>query len=351
MRMQVLILAGALLGSAMPVIASSSDPAAAVIDREVIGIDEVNAKSNDAVAQENARYRAVQRHEEILHNTTVLALRESALQALIRDRALKAEAAKSGRSVDAISGDFAPKEPTEEQMRAYYAANASPSAPPYEQVRDVVRERVAAEAKGKAEADLLKYLRGKHEVRWMMPRERVAVTDAGPSKGNPSAKVTVVEFADFQCPYCGRLQPILADVLGQFPDDVRLVYRQLPIPQLHPSAYMAAQASICSDEQGHFFEMHDALFGHFASGTPLQAEDVMALGKRVGLDAEKFDSCLNSGRAKNVIDRDTVEADALGVEGTPAVFVNGRPMRGGITSEMLRDAITEELLKGAAQPR
>jgi protein-disulfide isomerase len=325
--------------------APAVDPVAALVDGQPITVAEVEAKAKDDIAREDAQYAEAQRRAANAHRATLQALREATLEGMIRDRTLAAEATATGQTADAIVAAHASPEPTDEEMRAYYKANATPSAPPYDQVIGVIRERLQAEGRQKAEAELVRSLRERHAVEWRLARERLTVSTDGPSRGPAQATVTLVEFADFQCPYCGRLESVLKPVLARYPDSVKFVYRQLPIPQLHPSALLAAQASVCADRQGQFWAVHDALFALFTGKGTLDGNTVATLGEAAGLDATAFGECLSSGQANDVITHDVAEADQLGVEGTPALFLNGRPLRGGVSEDTLRDAIDEELAR------
>ena len=179
-----------------------------------------------------------------------------------------------------------------------------------------------------------------HETGRMEPR-RIAVASEGfPSKGPADAPVTIVEFADFQCPYCYQLLGALERVDAVYGDQVRFVYRQFPIPAIHPDAQKSAEASLCANEQGRFWEMHDAMFADQAA---LGVEDLRNTARRIGLDAGEFDSCLASGRHEEGIAADVAEGRRLGVRGTPALFINGRYLAGIQSFETLANLIDDEL--------
>jgi len=150
--------------------------------------------------------------------------------------------------------------------------------------------------------------------------ELEAAESARPARGNPNAPVTVVEFSDFQCPFCQQAYPVLKQLLAKYKDEVKLVYRDVPIRRIHPEAELAAAASRCAGEQGKFWEYHDALFE--AAGD-LKGPSLMSRAERLALDSEEFDACLRSGKFKDAIEADFQEAIRLGVTGTPAFFVNG----------------------------
>jgi len=144
-------------------------------------------------------------------------------------------------------------------------------------------------------------------------------------KGDSNAKVTLVEYSDFQCPYCATLNTTLDKILTDYKGEVRLVYRQFPLTSLHANAQKAAEASECANDQGKFWEMHDKLF---ANQSDLSVDNLKKWAKELGLKSSTFDDCLDSGKyTKKVQDQET-EGVSYGVEGTPATFVNGTLVSG-----------------------
>jgi protein-disulfide isomerase len=141
-----------------------------------------------------------------------------------------------------------------------------------------------------------------------------------PVRGAADAPITIVEFSDFQCPYCGRVHPTLEQLLREYPDQVRIVYKHLPL-SFHTEALPAAKASIAAGQQGKFWEMHDALF---ANQRALGEDKYLEIAADLGLDVEQFKKDLRSERVASEVARDMNEARKLGVTGTPGFFVNGR---------------------------
>ncbi|MBF0623944.1 MAG: DsbA family protein [Magnetococcales bacterium] len=138
-------------------------------------------------------------------------------------------------------------------------------------------------------------------------------------RGPATAPVTIVEFSDFQCSYCQRVQKTLKTVLERFPDKVKLVYRHLPLP-IHPQATKAAEAAQCAADQGGFWAYHDALFEH---GGEMEPAYLKELAGKLKLDNKKFDHCLDSNQHAKRLAEDQAEANRLGVSGTPSFFING----------------------------
>jgi len=178
------------------------------------------------------------------------------------------------------------------------------------------------------------------------------LSDDDPVLGNPDAPVTVVEFSDFQCPFCRRL---FSDTLPQLKEKyvktgkVKFVYRDFPLA-FHPMAQKYAEAGECADEQGKFWQMHDKIFeeqGKQGTGTisGITVDDVKKWAKDLGLDGAGFNNCLDSGKYSEEISKDTSDGQKAGVSGTPATFVNGRLISGAVPFAQFEAAIEEELKK------
>jgi protein-disulfide isomerase len=170
-------------------------------------------------------------------------------------------------------------------------------------------------------------------------RVRKAVDAVGPSKGKADAAVTIVVFGDFQCPFCGRATETVDKVLAGYPDDVRLVYRQFPLG-MHADAPRAAEASLCADAQGKFWAFHDALY---ANPSDLSQESLAERAHTLGLDLTAFGKCLDSGAMADSVKRDVRDGERLGVNGTPAYFINGLSLSGARGEEEFRQIIDAEL--------
>jgi protein-disulfide isomerase len=203
-----------------------------------------------------------------------------------------------------------------------------------EQVRRTVRR-----------ASLVAELRAASEVQLLAtspPPFRVQVDiDGAPVRGSGAAPVTVVEFSDFHCPFCRRVQPTLASVLAKYGERVRVAYKHFPLDGLHPNARKVSVAAWCAGAQGRFWEFHDAVY----AGTSTDATDTVlaAHASTAGLDAQQFATCLKTPEAERAVQRDVAEGEALGVSSTPAFFVNGREVHGAQPVEVFERIINEEL--------
>jgi protein-disulfide isomerase len=153
-------------------------------------------------------------------------------------------------------------------------------------------------------------------------------TDA-PSLGHPEAAVTIIEFSDFECPFCKRVEDSIDRLLENRPD-VRLIYMQYPILSLHPEAMVSAEASIEADRQGKFWEFHDALFDH---GPPLNRATVLQIAEDVGLDVDAVRAALDKRTHRARVERDMSIGEGLGITGTPTFFINGYRVVGALPYE------------------
>lgn len=169
------------------------------------------------------------------------------------------------------------------------------------------------------------------------PTVDVAVGDL-PPLGPADAKVTIVEFSDYECPFCKRAEASVEQVKQTYGDKVRLAYRNYPLP-FHQSARPAAQAALCANEQGKFWAMHDKLM----AAKDLSAANLQQIASDVGLDRKKFDECVAAERGKETIEKDLAAGQAAGVNGTPAFFINGRLLDGAQPFEKFQEIIDEEL--------
>lgn len=180
---------------------------------------------------------------------------------------------------------------------------------------------------------------------------KIKLTGA-PSRGPADAKVTVVEYSDFQCPYCGQAWEIFEkEVYPQYKDKVRFVFKQMPLTQIHPWAEDAAVASACALEQGNdqFWKMYDGLFGQQAQITkdnlPAKVEEIATAA---GLDVPKLKECLAGRKTIDAVKADQTEAASVGVNGTPTFFINGRRMQNTQDASAFKQALDQALTSGTS---
>ena len=270
---------------------------------------------------------------------------EKDLLLMLQDRLFEAEAAKRGTTKEALlekelQGKI--KEPSAQEISAFYQANKQRFNQPLDKVQDQIREFLRAEYREKALGDLADSLKSKYMVRVLLPPVRSRVGDEGsPSMGPKDAPVTIVEFSDFQCEACSELNKTLHEIVAKYGNKVRWVYRQYPISQVHSFAEKAAEASLCAADQNQFWELHDLMFD---TQKALKEEDLKTKAEVLKLDIKAFNSCLDSGKYTGKVRQDEREAYGLAVSNSPSFFVNGRYYTGALSAAEISKTIDEEIL-------
>ena len=171
-----------------------------------------------------------------------------------------------------------------------------------------------------------------------------AVTSADHVKGNANAKVTLIEYSDFECPYCQKHEATIAQILKDYPNDVRLVYRYFPLSSIHPDAQRAAVAAECAAKQNKFWEMHDKLFA-LGDAQTLDANSIKQAAQGLGLNTTTFNKCLDGNETLTTVNAEYQEGSGAGVNGTPATFVNGQMVEGAVPYANFKTMIDAILAK------
>lgn len=274
-------------------------------------------------------------------------LKKAKLDALIDDQLLASEAAKRSITVAAlIEAEVTSKKSSvsDEEVAVYYGANQArlkkDLASWKDQIRAFLNTQKATERR-QAYVDQLRE-QAKIDVRLKAPAVfRVEIPTAGAfSKGLANAPVTLVEYSDFHCPFCKRVQPTIASVLEKYGSKIRIVYKDFPLDSLHPQARAAAEAARCAGEQGKFWEFHDKVYAGDSDATP---PTMKLYAQQVGLDVSTFESCVSTRKYQAQVQQDVVEGSKLGVTGTPGFFVNGRFLSGAQPLAAFTKLIDEEL--------
>ncbi|MBK6683838.1 MAG: thioredoxin domain-containing protein [Deltaproteobacteria bacterium] len=248
------------------------------------------------------------------------------LEGVVVEMLVKKAAAAKGQSdedyMKAIAGD---PTVTEQQIAEFYEKNvkSSPQAPPLEAIRDRIRQYLqmsGQQEKMKAEIDRLK-TEAQLTVTLPAPESSLAKFDLNgrPMKGNKDAKVTIVEFSDFQCPYCSRATPAVEALLKAYPNDVKVYFLHYPL-SFHEKAMPAAIATECANRQNKFWELHDKIF---ADQGNLSDEQTAKFAAELGLDVPKWTECLKDPAVKAMVSADMQQGEEAGVQGTPSFFING----------------------------
>lgn len=163
-----------------------------------------------------------------------------------------------------------------------------------------------------------------------------------PTRGPENARITLVEFSDFECPYCSLAAGEVNAIMSAYPKDVKLIYKQFPL-SMHPHASLAAAASLAANQQGKFWQMHDVLFKNFRK---LARENILGFAKDIGLDMNKFTADLDSPKYQEVIKKDLADGETAGVYGTPSFFVNGKHYNGPLSLDAIKPILDAELKTG-----
>jgi protein-disulfide isomerase len=230
---------------------------------------------------------------------------------------------------------------TDDDVAFWYQTNQSRvQGATLDQVRQPIRQFLTQERMHEIREQYVGTLKAKTTVRVLLdpPRQTVA-TDGSPVKGPSNAPVEIVEFSDFQCPYCLRAAPTVNQVLKTYGDKIRFVYRHYPLPN-HPNARPAAEAAACAAEQGKFWPFHDRLFGDAAK---LESADLKRDAAELGLDTTKFNTCVDTHKFRASVDADMQAGADAGVDGTPAFFINGRMISGAQPFDVFKKLIDDEL--------
>ena len=237
------------------------------------------------------------------------------------------------------------KQPTDEEIKKVFDENKEQLGDtPYEQVKDQISEYLMHKATAVQRQALIDSLKKKYPTKVMLKAPVVQVAlGSTPPKGNPKAPVTIIEFSDYQCPFCKRVEPTVQEVLKTYgPDKVRFAYRNFPLP-MHEAARPAAEAAGCAADQGKFWEYHEKLM----AATDLTPPNLKTMAGQVGIDEKKFDECVAKQKFKDAVEKDIKAGEEAGVSGTPAFFINGRMIDGAQPLEKFKEIIDEELASGA----
>ena len=289
------------------------------------------------ITQAQVDERAARQIYEIRHQT---------LEEMLSDQLLEKEAKARGITKEALmEKEVGAKvtEPTPAEVDQIWEANkARMPGKTREQVAPDIINWLKGQKAPAVQQAFLQSLRSKYKVQVLLESPRVEVSvDDDPARGPSGAPVTIVEFSDFQCPFCGRVEPAVKQVLDTYKDKVRFVYRDFPLG-MHPFAPKAAEAAQCANEQGKYWEFHDALY---ADQSKLSVSDLQATAGRLGLKADPFKTCLESGKYTAEVNKDLADGQKAGVNSTPFFFINGIPVVGAQGYEAFAEVIDRELAK------
>jgi len=319
----------------------TSEPAARIGDR-VVTLQEIDE-----------RWRKAQPAEQAQALQTLYDGRKEALDAIIADmlieQAAKAKGVDPTQFTEAeVARRVTPV--TDEEVVVFFQGNQSQMqgrglAAMGPAIRQFLQQQRRTTAYQAFVAELRK---SGPPVRVLMdaPRYEVAVTPEDPSLGPANAPVTLVEFSDFQCPFCQRVMPTLKRLKEAYGDRIRIVWKDFPLTQIHPEAFKAAEAGNCAREQGKFWEFHDVLFGNQQA---LQPEHLKKYAADLGMNVTTFATCLDTAKHNDRVQAQMGVGSSLGVSSTPAAFINGRLVSGAQPYEVFAAIIDEELERAGSR--
>lgn len=307
----------------------------AEVDGEKISLQELTQASSLPLARlEEQAYR----------------LKQQKLQELIEDHLFANEAKRRNVSLESlidteITSKAAEVKPQEiDTLYEFYQNRLhKPESEVEDQLRSLLHERNVMARRH----EFAKTLRANAKVSVYLdppPPFRVAVGSDGPSRGPSDALITIVEFEDFQCPVCKTAKDPLEKVMLQYKDKVRMVHRDFPLQSLHPAAWKAHEAARCAEEHSKFWEYRDLLYKNAPAAS---LEQLTSYASQIGLDSADFKKCIDSGKFKDAVQRDEDEANRIGIQGTPAFFINGQLLAGAQSESEFARIIDEELNKRA----
>jgi protein-disulfide isomerase len=264
-----------------------------------------------------------------------------AVNQLIEDHLLEMEARREHLTVEQLlqrEVTSRVKDPTEDQLQVFYEGLQSNE--PYAAVREKIVATIRQIRLAKARTAYLESLRSQASVHIALaPPEAEVTLDNAPRRGPQDAPVVIVEFADYECPYCQRIHPELKKLQAEYAGQVTIAFKDFPLP-MHTHAEKAAEAARCAAEQGKFWEFHDLLFGNAPKFDPAQLKEH---ARALELDAPRFDHCLDTSEQAAAIQKDFVQGQLLGLTGTPSFFINGHYLSGAVKYNTLREVVDQQL--------
>lgn len=273
-------------------------------------------------------------------------IKSRALEKLINQRLLEAAGKEKGVPADKIvelEVDSKLGEPTDSEVQAFYLGQKDRMSRPFDDVKAELRQALKQTRLQQAREDYMQRLWHDADVGILLaPPKTEMGFDPSRLRGDPKASVTIVEFSDFQCPYCRESYPIMKDLLLKYPGQIKIAYRDFPLRESHPHAQMAAEAARCANEQGKFWEYHDLLF---SNPEKLDRAGLLQQAHALKLDDKLFESCLDSGKFRAAIDEDIRAGTGAHVEGTPAFFINGVLLSGVQSESVFESKIHAELTR------
>ncbi len=304
------------------------------------------AKLGDIEVKEDEAFSDIQ--SEIFEKELELfELKFNKIKSILLERLIKKDPKSKGLTVDAYLAKYIikVKKPTKSEIKKFFEKMKIPKQYITPQYKERVKEHLVLSQKREAVEKWLARKSAKNPIEIFMvkplrPVVEVKVGNA-PTFGNKNAKVTIIEFSDFQCPHCKKGADLISQIKEKYGKKVLVAFKQFPLP-FHPQAKLAAEATLCARSQGvkYFWKMHDALF---ADQSKFAAADIKATAKRIGLKKQKFANCLDGHQYAQAVESDIEEGKKIGVKATPTFFINGRLISGAGSFSSFQEIIDEFL--------
>jgi protein-disulfide isomerase len=318
-----------------------------VVSLAVLGSGNVIAQSDSTVVAEVGSVKITMADLEQEESARLLSAHyqyyqaeTKALNDLIEKRLIEQKAQAEHLTVDQLlDREIKSKvqDPTEDQMKVYYEGLETDQ--PYEAVRGKILDKLRQLRADKLRSAYVNKLRGQTDVQVTLAPPRAKVdTQNAQVLGPANAPITLVEFADYECPYCQKVAADVRKLVADLGDKISFTYKDFPL-SMHARAEKAAEATRCASKQGKYWEFHDELF----RSKELDVDQLKAQARALKLDSADFDKCLDSGEESNVVERDRNEGTRLGISGTPAFFINGHFMSGALDYAALRQIVEQQL--------
>ncbi len=328
----------------MTVVSCAAPPPAGPTD----GVARVDGQTI-SLADVDTKWRELDPSAQLRAQQAMYDGRRKALDTIIADLLLTKAARAQGLSLPDYLAQEVPRRTrvvAEADIESFYAENRGRlQGQSLEDIRaaiaDLLQSRRQTEAREALLAELGK-AGGGTAINLEPPRQQVDVASTDPVRGPRSARVTIVEFSDYQCPFCARVTPALAQVLATYRDRVRLVWKDFPLEDIHPRAVELARAARCAGEEGKYWEFHDRVFASQEQSATLPIDDY---AKALGIQPRDFAECVKSGRHAKAVVEGQDAGTRLGVESTPTLFINGRKVTGAQPFEVLARVIDDELAR------
>ena len=317
--------------------AMESLPAAAHIGDSDVTLAELDAFIKDQLLEQQTGGDPAALHE----------LRIQQIDNLIGKRLLDAEAERRGVTPDEVLEQEARARVsvTDAEVQKFFDENQGRMNSDYAELAPQIREYLERQAGAEAARTFVSELRKQAGVEVLLEAPRVDVATNGPALGPEDAPITIVEFSDYQCSFCRRAEPTVKQVLEQYGDQVRFVYKHYPLESIHPLARGASEAASCAEDQGRFWEYHELIF---TSANGLEPPALDGYAKELELDLDVFHACMAEGRQTARVSRDLADGNRAGVKSTPTFFVNGIQIKGAQPFSEFQRIIESEL--AAATP-